>query len=358
MCMRFRCIILFVATRFGGNKNRFCAQAFAPPMRIGVRPTVVSRGMSSSYRAQSDEAVVRDMLYRIRRVNTVPNEVESKLLDFSVDGIRLGQVTHDTAELLVHTAPPVFEYKSCGEKKFLSLSKAAGTTYESRTAAVEEVMLALREKGVVTGWRSEHYPIQKSFYEEPVFSMERAAVPLLGALEYGVHINGLVKQKDGSMKMWMARRARDKSKYPGMLDHIVAGGQPVGMGLFDNVVKECMEEAGIPEELTRAGIQATGGISYRTATSKGDAITRAVMFCFDLELPPSFQPVPTDGEVEEFFLWSMDEVKDSMARDYPDPIKPNCYTVIIDYMLRSGNISPESPGYLDVLRELRSGDCY
>ena len=31
--------------------------------------------------------------------------------------------------------------------------------------------------------------------------------------------------------------------------------------------------------------------------------------------------------------------------------------VIIDYLLRSGAISPDSPKYLDVLRTLRSGTC-
>lgn len=39
-----------------------------------------------------DEAVVQDMLYRIRQVNSMPQEVESKLLEFSVDGIQLGEV--------------------------------------------------------------------------------------------------------------------------------------------------------------------------------------------------------------------------------------------------------------------------
>jgi hypothetical protein len=39
-----------------------------------------------------DEAVVKDMLYRIRQVNAMPQEVESRLLDFLVDGIQLGEV--------------------------------------------------------------------------------------------------------------------------------------------------------------------------------------------------------------------------------------------------------------------------
>eukprot|EP00984_Skeletonema_dohrnii_P003890 scaffold1339_cov129-Skeletonema_dohrnii-CCMP3373.AAC.1 len=29
--------------------------------------------------------------------------------------------------------------------------------------------------------------------------------------------------------MWMARRSKTKSKFPSMLDHIVAGGQPAGL---------------------------------------------------------------------------------------------------------------------------------
>lgn len=306
----------------------------------------------------SDETVVQDMLYRIRQVNSMPPEVESTLCDFCVDGLLLGEVTPKIADLLVKAGPSVFEYKTDNGRRYLSLSDAAGTTSESRTSAVDTVMQQLREQGIVTGWRDEHYPISRGFYEEPVFSMERAAVPLLGAMEYGVHINGLVKQDDGSVKMWMARRAPDKSKYPGMLDHVVAGGQPVGIGLLDNVLKECMEEAGIPEDVTRAGIQAAGAISYRGHVSSKNVVTRAVLFNYDLVLPSSFQPIPTDGEVEEFFLWTMDEVKASMAPDFHDPIKPNCYPVIIDYLLRVGEVSPEAPGYLDVLRELRSGDCY
>lgn len=346
-------LMLFAGTRVVGVR----AFIMVTPVRNLIRSTQMRRSISNS--VLNDETVVQDMCYRIRQVNSVPPEVESKLLDFSVDGIHLGEVTPETANLLVTTGdgPSVFEFKNVDQNKCLTLSDAAGSTYESRTAAVEAVMLKLRDSGVVS-WRDEQYPISRGFYEEPVFSMERAAVPLVGAMEYGVHINGLVTQDDGEVKMWIARRAANKSKYPGMLDHIVAGGQPVGMGLLENCIKECEEEAGIPEELTRAGIQAAGGVSYRSYSSSKDLVTRAVLFCYDLELPASFQPVPTDGEVQDFFLWTMDELKASMAPDFHDPIKPNCYPVKIDYLLRHGYISPDTRGYLDVLRELRSGDCF
>jgi isopentenyldiphosphate isomerase len=217
-------------------------------------------------------------------------------------------------------------------------------------------MRQLRDDGVIKGWRDELYPVADSFYDEPVFLMERAAVPLLGVLEYGVHVNGLVQASEGP-RMWIARRSRTKSKYPGMLDHLVAGGQPAGLSLMENVIKECGEEAGVPEDLARAGIQSTGAISYESWDPKSSRISRAVLFNYDLYLPSEFKPTAVDGEVEEFFLWTIEDVKKSMALDFSDPIKPNCYVVIIDYLLRMGHVSPDTPGYLDVLRELRGGDC-
>mmetsp|Transcript_37316 Transcript_37316/g.81805 ORF Transcript_37316/g.81805 Transcript_37316/m.81805 type:complete len:663 (-) Transcript_37316:2911-4899(-) len=172
------------------------------------------------------------------------------------------------------------------------------------------------------------------------------------------------KKKTEELRMWMARRSRSKSKYPGMLDHIVAGGQPAGMSLLDNVVKECEEEAGVPPELTREVVRAAGAVSYESYQPyEGDdevidgVISRSLLFCYDMELPSDFTPVVVDGEVDHFFQATIDEVKAMMDPEFDDPIKPNCYPVIIDYLLRAGHISPDSTGYLDVLRTLRSGYC-
>lgn len=41
---------------------------------------------------------------------------------------------------------------------------------------------------------------------------------------YGVHVNGYVK-KEGQLSMWVARRSKDKPTWPGLLDHVAAGGQ-------------------------------------------------------------------------------------------------------------------------------------
>ena len=53
----------------------------------------------------------------------------------------------------------------------------------------------------------------------------------------GVHVNGFVRKAEG-LQLWVGRRAKDKATAPGKLDHIVAGGQPFGLSVFDNLLKE------------------------------------------------------------------------------------------------------------------------
>ncbi len=90
-----------------------------------------------------------------------------------------------------------------------------------------EVLAQLRDEGLVPGWRDELYPVCESFHAEPLLLVERAAASLLGIKAYGVHVNGYVDMPDG-LHVWVGRRSRLKQTSPGMLDHIVAGGQARG----------------------------------------------------------------------------------------------------------------------------------
>ena len=110
------------------------------------------------------------------------------------------------------------------------------------------------------GWRNEAYPVGTSFYGEPLFEIERAAVPRFGIRAYGVHVNGFIK-KSGSVHLWIGQRAQDKATYPGKLDNMVAGGQPVGIGLRENVLKEAYEEASVPRSIANQAIS-VGAITY------------------------------------------------------------------------------------------------
>ncbi len=216
------------------------------------------------------------------------------------------------------------------------------TDFASRSAAIARALADLRDGGAISGWRGELYPVKTAFAAKPLFQMERAAVPRLGVRAYGVHMNGYVR-RGGAIEMWIARRSRAKPTFPGMLDNMVAGGQPIGIGLADNLVKECGEEAGIPPALARRAVP-VGAISYIKEVDEG--LKPDVQFCFDLELPADFVPRPVDGEIESFHLMPLDEVARLVAQTRE--FKFNCNLVAIDFLMRHGFISPEDPDYLEI----------
>jgi 8-oxo-dGTP pyrophosphatase MutT (NUDIX family) len=148
--------------------------------------------------------------------------------------------------------------------------------------------------------------------------------------------------------MWIGRRAPDKHTYPDQLDNLIGGGQPAGMGLMDNLMKEAEEEASIPPELAARAVP-VGAVSYCLETEEG--LRPDVLFCYDLDLPRDFVPVNRDGEVAEFQLWPMDRVLETVAetRDF----KFNCNLVCIDFAVRRGFVPPDDPDYLEIAQGLR-----
>lgn len=116
------------------------------------------------------------------------------------------------------------------EQQSLTLSPSY-TTMEQRSSAVAGVLAALRAQGMFSGWRDELYPVTAAFDKPPALLLERAAAPYFGIRAYGIHINGYVETAAGTKMLWVARRSKSKPTWPGMLDHIVAGGQ-VGFGCY------------------------------------------------------------------------------------------------------------------------------
>jgi isopentenyldiphosphate isomerase len=133
---------------------------------------------------------------------------------------------------------------------------------------------------------------------------------------------------------WVAIRAKDKPFWPGKYDQMVAGGQGIGIGLMDNVIKESAEEADIPIEIASQAQQRTT-LSYCLASHRGLNIN--TLFNYDLWLPEDFTPVNTDGEVDEFILMPLEQVAEII--DTTDQFKANCNLVTIDLLIRSGVIN-------------------
>ncbi|KAJ9548922.1 hypothetical protein OSB04_021465 [Centaurea solstitialis] len=221
--------------------------------------------------------------------------------------------------------------------------QSALKTPQSRTEALGNVVKCLGEE-VIPGIRNELYPVTSSYGGQVYFSLERAAAPYFGIKAYGIHMNGYV-ERDGQKYLWAGKRSETKPTYPGMLDHLVAGGLPHGISCEENVVKECEEEAGIPNSLSSRAIP-VGAVSYMDID--GYRFKRDVLFCYDLKLPESFIPVNQDGEVGSFKLLPITLVMD-IIRSTPF-YKANCNLVIIDFLFRHGYIKPEDVGYLKLLQ--------
>lgn len=250
------------------------------------------------------------------------------------DSSPLGWVSHDFSRRL-RDFPRAF---SVSDRAVLLPARFAD--FDARSAALDEVLHALHAAGEIPLWRGEDYGIPRRWGAPPLFRMERAAVPLFGLPAFGVHVNGYVETVEGP-RVWVARRSRDKAVAPGKLDHLVAGGQPYGLGLMENVVKEAAEEASIPRDLA-ARTRPVGALRYLCERPEG--LRNDVVFCFDLALPADFVPQPGDDEVEEFFLWPMERALQSL-RDSED-FKFNVALVILDFTIRHGVLRPdEEPDY-------------
>ncbi|OCK80196.1 thiamin pyrophosphokinase-related protein-like protein [Lepidopterella palustris CBS 459.81] len=238
-----------------------------------------------------------------------------------------------------------------------TLTLTAGSTAFERSDAVMKTVVAMRETGhfqVLQKWRNELYPVYGK-KKELLFNVERCASPLLGIVTYGVHLVAFVKGKEGEIKIWIPRRARNKQTYGGMLDNAVAGGIASGESPFESLIRECWEEASLPEKLVRERAKACGTVTYfyvRDERAGGETklMQPECQYVYDMELPEDVIPKPGDDEVEEFYLWSVDEVKEALARA---EFKPNCALVMLDFFVRHGILTCENEkDYVEIVSRL------
>ena len=264
----------------------------------------------------------------------------SRFRPFLVADTHVGYVRHDIAGRLA-----AFDAVFVAADGALRLSPALADP-AARTAAMERVARMLLAEGVISGWRGEMFPVAERLGGPELMRIERAAASLFGIRACGVHLNGFVRRDDG-LHLWIGRRAHDKPTYPGKLDNMVAGAQPAGLSLRDNLIKECAEEASVPPALAARALS-VGAVSY---TLEGDnALKRDTLYCFDLDLPADFVPHNADGEIAAFELMPVEAVL-AHVRDTED-FKLNCNLVIIDFLIRHGIIGPDEPDYLELVAGL------
>lgn len=260
---------------------------------------------------------------------------------FRVDAVQIGWVRPSLIERL-SPMRHIFEATEDGVRLNPALHG-----FEDRSAAMSEAVDVLSAAGHIPARRGEDFSVMAAWSEPTLFTIDRCAATSFGILAFGVHVNGYVTRPDG-IHMWIARRADDRPNDPGKLDNMVGGGHPHGLTIRENLIKECAEEAGIDRDLALAA-RPVGALTYVLEIDRG--LKRDAHFIYDLALAPDFVPQNTDGEVESFHLWPIDEVA-ARVRD-TDDFKFNVGPVIIDFMIRHGLLTPDDPDYLAIVRELR-----
>jgi hypothetical protein len=264
-----------------------------------------------------------------------------RYLRFIIDGRHVGWIRRDFVPHL-GDFPAVFVLGTDEVALHPDLAQV-----DERSAAMAQVLAELRNRGLIPGWRNELYPVGRGFDQPCLMRMERAATPLFGVLSYSINVNGLVRREDG-LHDWIGRRSPHKQVDPNMLDLLAAGGQPLGISVADNLVKECWEEAGVPAELARQA-RPVSVITLQIEAPEGLRVGQ--QFNYDLFLPADFQARNTDGEVAEFKLIPVREVMERLRT--ADDFMYDIALVKIDLLIRHGFIGPDEPDYLALLAGLR-----
>ena len=282
-----------------------------------------------------------DLRPLLRWVQRCHNYQLNQFRPFYVAGYKVGWILPEDLPLF-EQSPALFAVES---ERVELLGEPSSP--KERSARLDAVLRQWRDQGYINGWRDEHYLISDG-EGVPLFSVERSATALLGVLNLGVHLNGFVRRTDG-IWLWMARRARNRPRYPGKLDQMVAGGMTAYQSPQQVMKRECQEEAGVPMTLAET-LKSVGLVTLCHHNSKGQ-LRREIIYTYDLELPETFQPCNQDGEVEEFQLMPIAEVMRLVAET--DDIKTNCNLVVLDFLVRHSVIHADQACYAELVEGLR-----
>ncbi|KAI1780394.1 NUDIX hydrolase domain-like protein [Hypoxylon cercidicola] len=194
---------------------------------------------------------------------------------------------------------------------------------------------------IIDGKHSEPFSIVSAKYS---CHMERFAAALFGITCRGAYITAYTRTDDGTMKLWIPRRAAHLYTGAGMLDGTVAGGIKAGASPLETVIREADEEASLPEDLVRERVRPVGVITYISVTGsdfpgeKG-LVVPLINYVHDLELPGDVVPKPNDDEVEQFYCMTVEEVQKALLNG---EFKADSAVVLIEFCIRHGIITADN----------------
>lgn len=247
------------------------------------------------------------------------------------------------------------EWPSCWSLDFdrRTLTLHGGETFDQRTQHMQQTLRSIlkQRKALSSKWSNEDYPVYHGHGSgekktlEHVMDMDRCGLEKFGIRTYGVHLTAWMKVvEDGKelTKYVVPRRAKDKRIYPSLLDNSVGGGlgSQDQNSPFDGMVREIEEEAGIPPSYSRQHLKQCDVLSYSMATTNWGhpGWQHNTLYVFEMELTEGMLPEVNDGEVEAFYLMTLEEVQTEL---FKKSFLPTGTMTWIAYLIRHGHLNSE-----------------
>ncbi|MEQ9560256.1 MAG: DUF4743 domain-containing protein [Rhodospirillales bacterium] len=258
------------------------------------------------------------------------------------EGRRVGWLRPDLCEMLAGF-PDVFTVDRSG----IRLAGELGSR-DQRTAAVSDAVRGLLGQAGFGRWNDEYAAVDwrsdGSLYDHP-----RCAVARFGIRSFGAHVNGYTIDGDETC-MWVSERGTNRDGFDGQLDTLAGGFISAGDDPLQVARREAVEEASIDDGLLPA-ITAAGAIKGQREFPFG--LSPYGVFCFDLRLPAGYRPTPQDDEVAGFELMSADVLLDALEHQR---FKFNAVPVVIDWLLRYGQVDPRDTRYIALSAAVQTWD--
>jgi 8-oxo-dGTP pyrophosphatase MutT (NUDIX family) len=178
------------------------------------------------------------------------------------------------------------------------------------TDALNTLAEALRDATLCGPWRNEQLAVTNPQGEQ-VGTVERGAVRVLGITTCAVHLVGLAP--DG--RMWVQKRAMTKPNNPGQWDTLMGGMVSAADSLPQALARETWEEAGLQVDALADVVQG-GHVLFSRPSSEGGGAGYMVerIDWFRAVVPHGMEPANQDGEVDEFALLPLADVRAQLAQ--------------------------------------------
>jgi isopentenyldiphosphate isomerase len=196
-----------------------------------------------------------------------------------------------------------------------TLTLSAGSSPVDRSTAMQKTLQhAEAEQRIQSAkkWGEALLPVV-THSGQHVLDMDICGMEIFGIVCAGVHLIAYTMTDDGP-KYWIPRRGEAKLPFPSKLDNTVSSNLLTGEQPMAKLIAKAEIEASLPAPFMLENTKACGTVTYAMEANngKGPVCQHHVQYVYEVELPESIVPKPTNDEVQTFELMTAAEVGDCL----------------------------------------------